>query len=181
MFSFALCLIKILTFLGRGSKIFFEKSQTRYPLNETLIYHVCQGDVWREERLFSWPACLSSASLCCPAWTSAPSAQGWFRAGAVSSLCTNLGRDIAHTPVLQGSQFSALHLELTAPLQPVFQCSGDRDTHQHAWAKLRHLSRKRSFTASAHKHGEGWDTLTGSGITGLMNNYDLSLLLIQIE
>lgn len=139
MFSFALCLIKILTFLGRGSKIFFEKSQTRYPLNETLIYHVC---------------------LCCPAWTSAPSAQGWFRAGAVSSLCTNLGRDIAHTPVLQRSQFSALHLELTAPLQPVFQCSGDRDTHQHAWAKLRHLSRKRSFTASAHKHGEGWDTLS---------------------
>lgn len=49
------------------------------------------------------------------------------------SFCTNLGRDMAqHTPVLQGGQFSALHLELTAPLQLVFQCSGDRDTHQHA-------------------------------------------------
>lgn len=61
--------------------------------------------------------------------------------------------------LLQGGQFSTLHLEMTTPWQPVLLCSGDGDAHHHAYAKSKCLIHKGSWIASAHEHTEGWDAL----------------------
>lgn len=76
---------------------------------------------------------------------------------------------------------SALHLQLTTPVQPLPLCSRKGVAHHHAYTKTWSLVHRWTYTASADKHTESWDSSKQSGITVLRNSDSPLLVLVKTK
>lgn len=74
---------------------------------------------------------------------------------------------------------SALLLQLTTPVQPVPLCSRKGLAHHHAYTKIWSLVHRWTYTTSADKRTESWDSSKQSGIAVLRNSHSPSLALVK--